>query len=95
MSKFYIHKDGYFYSGDFTEGAREATQEEIDNYFKVSKDEQLLQLDNEYQPQFLEITRAWANANMDGNTELMEQKQLEKQNLIKGYNSKREVILNG
>lgn len=29
MDEFYIHKDGYFYSGDFTEGAREATQEEI------------------------------------------------------------------
>lgn len=28
--KFYIHKDGYFYSGDMTEGAREATQAEID-----------------------------------------------------------------
>jgi hypothetical protein len=30
MSNFYMHKDGYFYSGDETEGAREATQEEID-----------------------------------------------------------------
>lgn len=27
--KFYIHKDGFIYTGDFTEGAREATPEEI------------------------------------------------------------------
>jgi len=26
---FYIHKDGYLYSGDMTDGAREATPEEI------------------------------------------------------------------
>lgn len=30
--KFYIHKDGYLYSGDHTDGAREATQEEINNH---------------------------------------------------------------
>ena len=28
--KFYIHKDGYLYNGDMTDGAREATQAEID-----------------------------------------------------------------
>ncbi len=27
--KFYMHKDGFIYSGDMTDGAREATQEEI------------------------------------------------------------------
>jgi hypothetical protein len=27
--KFWIHADGYFYTGDETEGAKEATQEEI------------------------------------------------------------------
>ena len=27
--EFYIHKDGYLYNGDFIEGAREVTQEEI------------------------------------------------------------------
>ncbi len=29
---FYIHKDGYLYNGDMTDGAREATQDEIDNH---------------------------------------------------------------
>ena len=28
--KFYIHQDGFIYSGDMTAGAREATQAEID-----------------------------------------------------------------
>lgn len=59
------------------------------------KENNLFKLDNEYQPKFLEITRSWSNANMDGNAELMKQKQIEKQNLIKEYNNKREVILNG
>ena len=35
--KFYIHKDGFLYSGDMTEGAREATTEEIEEYFNPSK----------------------------------------------------------
>lgn len=26
---FYVHKDGYIYNGDMTEGAREATAEEF------------------------------------------------------------------
>ena len=31
--KLYIHKDGYMYNGDMIDGAREATQEEIDAHF--------------------------------------------------------------
>lgn len=32
MEKFYIHVDGYIYNGDITEGAREATEEEIQQH---------------------------------------------------------------
>lgn len=32
MTNFYIHKDGYLYNGDLTEGAREATREEINSF---------------------------------------------------------------
>lgn len=35
--KFYIHKEGYLYSGDFTEGARTATEEEINAHLHVTK----------------------------------------------------------
>jgi hypothetical protein len=32
MNNFWIHKDGFIYSGDMTDGAREATQAEIDTH---------------------------------------------------------------
>ena len=37
MTKFWISPTLGFYSGDNTEGAREATQEEIDNHFNPKK----------------------------------------------------------
>jgi hypothetical protein len=36
MSDFYIHRDGFIYHGDFTEGAREATNEEISAHLGTS-----------------------------------------------------------
>jgi len=59
------------------------------------KTKKILILDNEYQPKFLKITQSWANANMDNNTELMNIKQQEKQDLIKKYEEEKEKINNG
>lgn len=36
MDKYYMHKDGYLYSGDLIDGAREATTEEINSHFNPS-----------------------------------------------------------
>lgn len=57
-----------------------------------TKEQLLQQLDWEYQPQFLEITRAWANANMDGNTELANSITADRLALKQEYEQKRGEI---
>ncbi|MBP2156850.1 hypothetical protein [Erwinia rhapontici] len=32
----WIHKDGWIYTGDETEGSREATQDEIEEHLKIT-----------------------------------------------------------
>jgi len=39
-TKYWIHKDGWFYQGDKLKGAREATDEEIQAVMDKNKEEQ-------------------------------------------------------
>lgn len=59
MENFWIHKDGYLYSGDSTEGAREATQEEINNHLnpQKSQEEQQKALTNAVQSHMDEVAQ--------------------------------------
>ena len=59
-----------------------------------TKEQLLQQLEWEYQPQFLELTRSWANANMDGNTAQMETLKTLKSTLADEYLTKKEAIEN-
>ena len=54
----------------------------------------LLLLDDQYQPQFLELSKAWLNATMNGNATLAEKRKTEKSTIEAEYYAKREVIEN-
>lgn len=58
------------------------------------KAQKLLELDSEYQPQFMELTRSWANAYMDGNTTNADSIKATKIALTAEYYTKKEVIEN-
>lgn len=60
-----------------------------------TKDDLLQQLDNEYQPQFSELIKAWSNATMDSDQYLANKLQISKTILKTEYESKRGVIING
>lgn len=60
-----------------------------------TKDQLLAQLDAEYVPQFQQLQQAWAAAQLDGNTALVNELQTEYQALKQEYQTKREEIING
>jgi cellulose synthase/poly-beta-1,6-N-acetylglucosamine synthase-like glycosyltransferase len=60
-----------------------------------TKDQLLAQLDAEYTPQFQQLQQAWAAAQLDGNTALVNELQTEYQVLKQEYQTKREAIING
>lgn len=59
------------------------------------KDQELSALDAEYQPQFDELSLAWATASMDGNAALAASIKADKATLQNEYQQKREAIING
>lgn len=59
------------------------------------KSQQIAALDAEYEPQFVELARAWANANMDGNTTLATANAAERAVLKEEYEKRREGLENG
>lgn len=59
------------------------------------KQQQLLALDAEYQPQFDNLTLAWAKASMDGNINLANSIKADKDALAAEYQAKRGAIVNG
>ncbi len=94
--EFYIHKDGYLYNGDFIEGAREATQEEINAHLKPSeptKDEKIATLDAIYQPQFASLAQSLGVATLDGNQTVIAGIKEDYAALKAEYTSKMEVLV--
>lgn len=59
---------------------------------KEIKQQKLQQLDWEYQPQFLELSRAWADATMEGKTELANSISADRLALKQEYEQKRGEI---
>ena len=60
-----------------------------------SKDEQIAELDTEYDPKFDALTLAWAIANMDGDMAIAAARLEDKTALKAEYEWKRQAILNG
>lgn len=62
---------------------------------KPTKDQQLFQLDLQYQPQFKELAESLGIASLANNQSLIQELQQEYASLKSEYGNKREVIING
>ena len=93
--EFWISPVYGFYQGTETEGAREATQEEIEQHINpvLSKEVNLAQIDAEYQSKFAELSKSLGMAMLADNTDLVTSIKIDYLALKAVYDRKRGEII--
>lgn len=72
------------------------TQEEIETaWTDIQQQQQLDSLDAEYNPQFDDLTLAWATASMDGDEETAAARKADKETLKAEYEARKEAFTDG